>query len=176
MALMVSTASAVTVTDPAGWARVTSTTAVDLTTTVFQRVAAGTDAGTVVPIELSTSSKVTVQLVAYGGTRATSPVSAVTATDLTNASARTAPAANVETAGSWTVWYWAEKSSTDVTWTPPAGGTARGTQAGIGVGKVSSLIADPGLSRPVGVAPEAVATTSAATSKATTVTLVFAPA
>jgi hypothetical protein len=175
LALVVTTATPADVDTPAGWTKVTSVTSVEMTTTVFQRVAEGGDAGSSVQVNLSATAKFTAQVVAYGGTRATSPVSAVTVSDPADGAARTAPAATVDAAGSWAVWYWAAKPADTATWTAPDGITVRDIQLGTGPGNVSALIADAG-ARPVGTVPSVTATTNVATSKANAVTLVFAPA
>ncbi|MDQ1657836.1 MAG: hypothetical protein QOD41_2919 [Cryptosporangiaceae bacterium] len=176
MALVVTTGSAVSVTTPPGWTPVTSVTATDVVTTVFQRVATASDAGSTVPVALGGTTKVTAQIVAYAGTHATSPVTAVTASSTTSATTRTAPAATVTAAGSWAVWYWAGKAATAFSWTGPAGGVSRLAADGTGTGTVSSLMADSGSSRPAGAVPPATATSSVATTRGTSVTLVFTPA
>jgi PKD repeat protein len=176
MALLVTTATPATVTPPAGWAPVTSVTATDQTTTVYSKTAAASDAGAAVKVILGATVKVTAQLVAYGGASATTPISAVTAAVTGDSTTWTAPAAPVGADGGWAVWYWAAKSSTSLTWAGPAGSTARDAQAGAGTGNVGSVIADSGVGRPAGTVPPALATTSAAATRGTAVTLVIAPA
>ena len=72
--------------------------------------------------------------------------------------------------------YWADKSSTTTTWTPPASVTARQLVCNADAGRVCSLLTDSGGAVPAGNRPGLTATTDAASAKATTWSIVLAPA
>jgi PKD repeat protein len=130
---------------PAGWTLVRSSPAsTAITTSVWQRVATATDAGTTVSVGFNAIVHGTVQLVAYSGTNATSPVlsSAVVAGNGTVSV--TTPTLTDTTSGSWVVSYWTAKSSTVNTWTTPATQTTRNLDNGSGSGRINSAIADSG--------------------------------
>ena len=75
LVLVTTVASAtVTATAPAGWTQVGQTTSGGTTSTVWQRVATGGDAGSSVKVTYSAIAKSTVSLFAYSGTSATTPV------------------------------------------------------------------------------------------------------
>lgn len=101
----------------------------------------------------------TVQLVAYSGTNATTPIisSAKSAANVT-ANSYTTPGANVPAAGDVVISYWAAKSSAVTAWTVPASQTVRSTANGSGGGRVNSVATDGG-SAPAGASPGLTANT-----------------
>ena len=123
------------------------------------------------------SAKSTAQLLAYGGTAATSPATAVSAVDTALSTSHTAPATTVSTAGSVVLWSWADKSSTTTGWTLPAGVTARATGTGTGTGFLTAALGDSG-AWPAGPVPAQTATTSPAgtATRGVMTTIVLAPA
>jgi hypothetical protein len=176
MALLVTTKAGTTHTAPAGWTSVATGGSTAVSTSVWQKVATGADAGSSLVVTLSELTKSDVRLLAYSGTAASNPVSALLAADAAPTTSHPAPTATVSTPGSWVVWYWADKSAaTTTSWTPPAGVTARSTAFGTGTTYISSLTGDFGTSSAIGTVPGLSATTNAA-SRGAGVTLVLTPA
>ena len=176
LALVVTTKSGTTHAAPAGWTPVTGGSSTAVNTSVFQKVATATDAGSSLTVTLSELTKSDVRLLAYTGTAAADPWSATVVTDPATTTSHPAPATTVTTPGSWVVWYWGDKSgATTTSWTPPAGVTARSTAFGTGTTYISSLTGDLGTSSAIGTVPGPTATTNAA-SRGAGVTLVLKPA
>jgi PKD repeat protein len=178
LVLISTSAAATSQSAPTGWDLVATKTAGagTLITTIWQRVAQPADAGTAVAVTLSGSSKVDLHLLAYSGTAATSPVSAILAAETVTTATHTTPSVTVPVSGSWVVSYWSDKSSATTSWTAPSGITTRDTAIGSGSGYVSTLIADSGA--PLGAVPigGSTATANSAAAKAVTASLVLAPA
>lgn len=138
--------------------------------------ATSTDAGSALAVTLSELTKVDVRLLAYTGTAAGQPVSAVVSTDAASTASHPAPSATVSAPGSWVVWYWADKSAaTTTSWTAPVAVTVRSTAYGTGSTYISSLTGDAGASSAIGTVPGPVATTNAA-SRGSAVAIVLTPA
>jgi PKD repeat protein len=176
LALLVTTKTGVTHTPPAGWTQVAQSPGTAAQTSVWQKVATGSDAGSSVAVTLSELTKVDVRLLAYSGTAASVPVSAVISSDASLTTDHPAPTSTVSTPGSWVVWYWADKSpATTTSWTAPADTITRSTSFGTGTTYISSLVADPGQSSAVGSVPGPTASTNAA-SRGNGVALVLKPA
>ncbi len=177
LVLTVSTGTATNHAPPAGWSQVVRVQGSALTT-VWQKVATASDAGSSVPVVLTgmsgTVTKVNVRLLAYSGTATTSPVTATASADPSNTTRHTAPAATVATAGSWVVRYFADRSSTTTLWTPASGLTVRALDYGSASGRVSALVGDQGGPVAAGSVPAATSTTDVA-SRGNAVTLVLAP-
>jgi PKD repeat protein len=175
LALVVSTKTGTTQTAPSGWTAVSSSAGTGALTTVWQKVATATDAGSSVAVTLSELTKVDVRLLAYSGTAASSPVSAVISSDASATTDHPAPTATVSTPGSWVVWVYADKSAgTTTAWTPPPGAVTRATSYGTGTTYLSSLSADLDSSSAIGSVPGPTASTNAA-SRANEVALVLKP-
>ncbi len=176
LVLVASVASSTVQTQPPpGWTAVGDATTDPLATRVYRRTATAADAGSPVTVALDGLSKISLQLVAYRGVAVDDFVTArfVTAGGGT---AREAPAVEVADAGSWVIGYWADRSSSDRTWSAPAGSTVRGTTYGTGGGRVTSLLVDSGGPVAAGAYPARTATTSASGSRAVAATLVLRPA
>ncbi len=168
----VNKAATVTATTPAGWAAVGQRESGTMTTRLYQRVATGADAGSVVGTTLSELSKVDLQVLAYDGTSGTAPVAQfASAADTVAGSSHTTPTLTATADPSWVVSYWADKSSVVTGWTPPAGQTQRGLSLGTGTGYITSLATDAGAPVPSGstVGGLTATTTGGAGSKATDV-------
>jgi PKD repeat protein len=164
-----------TLTPPTGWKQVGTQTSSSTVSTVWQRVAVAGDAGKAVSVSLSGYAKVNLRLLAYRGTRLTTPVATATkAVDATSSTSHASPSATVSAAGSWVVLYWSDKSSTTTAWTAPSGVTSRGASIGSGTGRVTSLTADSGGTVPTGTYAARTAKTNAA-SRALKWTIVLAP-
>jgi myo-inositol-hexaphosphate 3-phosphohydrolase/alpha-tubulin suppressor-like RCC1 family protein len=163
-------------TTPDGWTLVDEATAGRLGPVVYRRTATASDAGSTVTLALSGMSKTSLQLVAYRGVGTGSFVDVTFATSTSSSTSRSAPATTVATSGSWVVSYWADRSSSDRTWTAPAGVAVRGTTYGTGGGRVSSLLADSGGPLSSGTYAARSATTSASSAQGIGATLVLRPA
>ena len=175
--VMTSNSSTVTYGDPAGWAVAGSVATTGITTRVYSKIATAADAGSVVTVTASALNKMDLRLAAYGNTSATAPVATVTtAVDTAAVAAHRTPAAAVSGSGRWVVSYWADKSGTTTAWTAPAGQTVRGTTIGTGTGRVTSLLTDADAAAAAGPAGGLTATTDAAGTKATMLTIVLNPA
>ncbi|HEX4432631.1 MAG TPA: PKD domain-containing protein [Frankiaceae bacterium] len=164
-------------TAPAGWTQVDTVAPVNatMTSTLWERVATATDAGTSVTVNFATAYHGTVQLVAYSGTNATNPI----ATYAKKAAAGSAtsfvtPTATVPANGDIVVSLWSTKSSAVNTWTAPAGQNVRSTAYGSGTGRVNSLATDGGIAT-AGPAGGLTATTDAAGSSFAAWTIVLTP-
>jgi PKD repeat protein len=170
-------ADTVTVSDPAGWTRLDTATTTGIQTVLWTKVATAADASAPVSVTLGGTVKTSLTVGAWSGTSATSPVAAFAhRVDTTTTASHTTPAATVATPGSWVVSYWADKSSSTTAWTAPAGQTVRNTSIGTLSGRVTSLLTDGGSPATPGTVGSLTATTDAAGTKATSLTLVLAPA
>lgn len=139
----------VSITPPSGWTKVDETTNGDFRSVVWQKTAGSADPGSEVSIPISDFTKADMLLAAYAGTGSPPVVTSVKATDFAQ-SEHQIPAVTVTDAGDWVVWYWAEKSSSTTTWTPPAAGVQRALSVGSGGGRVSALLVDSGQGLPAG--------------------------
>ena len=162
-------------TAPEGWTlegtRLSST---DTETLLYSRVAAANDAGRNAAVAFSATTKSTITLLAYDGTAA-DPVSAFTsAAETVNRTTHSTPVAQVGTAGSYVVSYWADKSASLTTgWTLPAGQTQRSIALGTGAGRITSVASDSNAPTGTGPTTPRTATGAVATAKATMWTVVL---
>jgi large repetitive protein len=177
MLLFVTTnkAFAGTTATPAGWTledtRLSST---DTETTLYSKVAEANDAGRNAALTFSSTTKSALTLLAYDGTAA-DPVSAFTsAAETVNRTTHTTPVANVGTAGSYVVSYWADKSASSTTgWTLPGGQTQRSIALGTGAGRITSVASDGNAPTGTGSTTSRTATGAVSTAKATMWTVVL---
>ncbi|CNE39583.1 Uncharacterised protein [Mycobacterium tuberculosis] len=133
----------VSFTPPSGWTQVDEMTNGDSRSLLWQKTAGSADLGSQVSVPISDWTKADMLLAAYAGTGSPPVVASVKATDVAQ-SEHQVPAVTVDDAGDWVVWYWAEKSSSTTTWTPPEAGVLRASSVGSGGGRVSSLLVDSG--------------------------------
>jgi PKD repeat protein len=179
--LMVTTATTVTVDQPAGvtdWEQISSIPmgGTNGTTTVWRKVAAAGDAGRTVTVTLSAVAKTGVTLLAYTGTSATNPVAQIAGVaETVSRTGHTTPGVTVSGAGSIVLSYWADRSSTTTAWTSPAGEARRAETFGAGGGHVSVLVTDSNGPVPTGSRAGVTATADAASARATMVSIVLAP-
>ncbi len=170
-------ASANVATPPDGWtlegSRQSST---DTETFLYSKVAAANDAGRNAAITFSATTKSTITVLAYDGTAA-DPVGAfASAAESVNRATHTTPVAQVTTAGSSVVSYWADKSASLTTgWTLPAGQTQRSIALGTGAGRITSVASDQVTTPVVGPTTPRTATSAVSTAKATMWTVVLQP-
>jgi PKD repeat protein len=175
--VMTSNSSTVTYGAPAGWTAVDSVSTTGITTKVYSKVATAADIGAAVTVTSSAINKMDLRLAAYANTSATAPVATLAkAVDTATVASHTTPTAAVTGSGKWVLSYWADKSSTTTAWTAPAGQTVRGTTIGTGTGRVTSLLTDANGPAATGTVGGLSASTDAAGTKATMLTIVLAPA
>jgi PKD repeat protein len=167
-------------TAPAGWTQVgtasaASGTSTALTTTVWQRVASKTDAGSPVTVTFPGAVHSTVQLLAYSATNATSPVVASAGkASVVTASSYLTPTTTVPANGDVVVSIWAGKSGAVTAWTAPAGQTVQSVDNGSGSGRINSVATDAGIAG-AGPAGGLTATTDQAGSAFGAWTIVLGP-
>ena len=163
-------------TPPAGWTlEGTRLSNVDTETTLYSKVAGANDAGTNAAVTLSATAKSSLTLLAYDGTAADPVATVVSAAETNpNKTAHTTPGANVTTAGSYVVSYWADKFGQETNgWTLPAGQTQRSIVSGVGSGRISAVASDTNAPVGVGNSPGRTATSAASSAKATMWTVVL---
>ena len=119
---------------PAGWTRVLDGTTSNSRSALFARTATATDAGSTVEVTTSVYARTDVVIAAYRGV-------ALTLGGQTAVQGYTTPS-RPATAGSYVLSFWADKTATTTTWTPPPGVTVRHSFAGTGAGHVSEMLAD----------------------------------
>lgn len=172
--LFVSTASATTVTAPAGWTQLSTTVdGADMRSTVFTRVVVAGTAGSTVIARLGAQAKASLLLAAYSGTGeptvfASAPETAASPTT------HVAPSVAVATGGSIVVRHWSDKVNTAHGWTTSAGVTLRASTNGSGSGMVTAALADEVASAP-GDSGTATGTAGVASGKAISWTVVVPP-
>ena len=163
-------------TAPTGWTQVATQPNTVTSTAVWSRVATASDLGSSVKVTFPATVKGSVQLAAYSGTSASSPVAAVaTAATHTNATVATTPALAIPATGDWLLSYWAAKSSAVTAWTSPPAATARNAAIGTGGGQISSLLSDSAGPVAAGTAGGLNASTDQQFSASATVSLALAP-
>ena len=178
LVLVASSASGTVPTAPPGWTPVaTAAAGSTLTTTVWTRVATAGDLAGSVSVSYGALHKGSLQLLAYAGTSATTPVQlAATAVNTTSATAESTPGVSVSGSASWVLSLWEAKSSGITTWTAAAGQTLRSSAFGSGGAHLSSLATDSGGPVAAGSYPGESATANASAGSATTFALVLAAA
>jgi large repetitive protein len=169
--------NATVTTPPAGWTFVGSRLAsTDTETFLYSRVAVANDAGRNAAVTFSATAKSTITLLAYDGTAVDTPIATfASAAETVNRTSHTTPGATVETAGSYVVSYWADKSSGTTGWTLPAGQTRRSLAVGTGTGRITSVASDPNAPSAAGASPGVTATATTSSRRATMWTVVLEP-
>lgn len=153
LVLVISTNSATTATSTPGFTLVGTQTAPPtgtavMTTQVLQRVADGTETGSLlIDFPAGSTLKATAQMVDYAGTPSTGPVRSVlggnSCGDTTHCTTPTVTSGIV--AGDWAMSVWSDKSANGGTWTAPSGVTVRNNLPGTGTGGVmATLLGDSG--------------------------------
>jgi PKD repeat protein len=160
---------------PAGWQLLDSEVSGSLTSNVYSRSATAGDIGGNVTVTFSGNTRNAVTLVDYHGADG-SAIEAYAKAGDSNTATHTTPNTTVTTDGSLAVSYWADKSSTTTTWTPPGSVTTRSTFFDTGTGYITSLLADSGSTVGSGTYGGKAATTNAASAKGAEWTIILAPA
>ncbi|MFZ0324675.1 MAG: PKD domain-containing protein [Actinomycetes bacterium] len=176
--LIATSRGAVPQSTPSGWQLMQTAGTSTIYSTVWQRVATASDAGSRVTVTLGTSlTKGTLELLAYSGTAAGGPLAA-TPTGRTGATTTTSfasPFTSVATPGSWVVSYWAARSAYVTSWTAPSGQVVRASAGGTGGGHVNDLATDGAAPVPLGPFGGLVATTDQTSASQVAWTMVLAP-
>jgi hypothetical protein len=121
-----------------GWTPVANVVTHTARTMVWKKVAAAGDAGRTLRLPLSTTTKVALNLVAYGGTSPADPVAAfATRSETTAVTSHLTPTVTVTNPHSWLLSYWADKSSATTNWTAPTGVVVRDELIGSGSGRIT---------------------------------------
>lgn len=178
LVLVATTATTVTVGDPTGFTQIGSVAmgGTNGTTTVWSKVADAGDPGRVITVTLSAQAKTGLTLLAYRGTSATDPVSAITtAAETVTQAAHTTPGIFVGAPGSVVVSYWADRATNTTSWTPPIGETVRAQSFGAGGGHISVLATDSNGPVPTGDRVGLTATANSASARANMISIVLAP-
>lgn len=162
-------------TPPAGWTlEGTRQSGSDTQTRLYSKVATASDAGRNAAVTFSATTKATLTLLAYDGTAADPISDFASAAETVRRTTHSTPSANVATAGSYVVSYWADKAGTGtVGWTLPAGQTQRSIALGSGSGRISSVASDANEPSDPGATPSLTATSAISSAKATMWTVVL---
>lgn len=145
LVLFVSQNGSSALTEPAGWQLVEQHEAGSLTTTLYQRVAEEGDAGAAVTVSSPVYQKINMELLAYGGTDAGSPIAShQVLTEAKFITEHTSPLRSVAEAGSWAVTHFVDKSSSTTAWSPPDGTAVRSISVTGGGGRITSATVDSG--------------------------------
>lgn len=164
-----------TIADLSGWQLLASRDGNGVRSRLWSRIATAGDPNANVTVTTSAAAKSVIAVSVYRSTGASPSVTAVAGGTDASGTTHVAPAIPVAAAGSWVLGYWSEKSSTDTTWTLPAGTTSRGTDATTGSGKVSAAWGDSGAAVATGTAAARTATTSTTASRSATFSVVISP-
>jgi PKD repeat protein len=181
LVLFASQNTGVTLSGPgAGWTQLGRVVDGSHVTTGWWRVATDSDPGSVVRLSSGTTyTKVAMTLAAYRGLSQYAPIVDVAgAPEPGTSAAHTTPVLPNDTAGAWRVSYWSDKSSATTAWSEPAGECRRASTVGSGGGRIGALLTDSGRGLTAGTPTTTgalVATSNAATDKATTWTLLLRP-
>jgi hypothetical protein len=169
----VSVNRAATVTTPSGWTLRGTVTDSDLRSWVFTRSAAAGTPGSTVQVSFDAISKTDLTLLAYSG--AGQPSATVSRVEPGTTAQHVSPSAQVATAGSTVVSYWADKVSSPHGWTLPSIVTSRSATAGSGSGLITAASGDAA-GRPAGTWQGVTANAGTASAKAVMWTVVLPPA
>ncbi len=161
----------------AGWTLLESKDGNGIRGRAWTRTASASDAGSDVSVSTSAYAKSTLTLAAYRGSGGATSTVTASASDVVNsgATSHTTPSVPVSGQGSWLVSAWSEKSSGDITWSPPATSTQRASGAASGGGKVSAILGDSNGPVGSGNAAGRTATTSSSVGRTVQFSVVIAP-
>jgi PKD repeat protein len=177
LVLVLTVNTAGTVPEPVGgpaWAGVENLAGADHRTRVWDRVAVTGDAGRVVTVTLPATAKASLAALVYRGSGPQVVTASSAVLETVSRVQHTTPPVAVTEPGSVLLSVWADKSSSTTTMTPPSGTAQRVLSVGSSGGRITALVADS--TPPAGTAAGLTATASAASAKATMVSLVLAPA
>lgn len=159
-----------------GWTRLGTVVDESIQTVVWTKAAAPGDAGANLTVNLGSTQKMNLSLLAYTGTDPTNPVLEwAGAPEQAMTASHTTPSLTTIRDGSWIVSYWADKTSATTDWSPPGGETVRRETFGSGGGRITMLATDTGSSHPAGSYGGKTATANSSNSKATMLTVALNP-
>ncbi|MFK8024909.1 MAG: PKD domain-containing protein, partial [Ilumatobacter sp.] len=141
-----------------------------LATSVFTRLADGSEAGQDITMTLPSRFRSDLTVIAYRGATGIDDL-AITTDQGT--STHTTPAVTSTGAARTEVSYWADRSSSTSTWTAPTGVDVLSTQVGTEAGRVTTLVADRTVD--TGTHGGITATTNAPAARAITIALTLTP-
>lgn len=143
---MVANSTAVTITPPSGWTQLEWVNGSNVQGAAWTRTAVAGDAGSVVTLPASGTVKADLTLLVYRGINGKSSTVAdhSSTLDETSSTVHNLPSVVVPAQGGWVVAYAGAKTSSDTTWTPPAGTVVRTGALGAGSGRITSLGVDSG--------------------------------
>jgi PKD repeat protein len=157
-----------------GWTQVDTFTSGTLVTTVWlKRLAAG-DLGGTVEVDSAAFTHASLDVAVYRGVDATTPISAFAHAGDAGGTAHVTPTAPAD-GGDFVVSLWSDRSSSTVTWTPPAGQVSRDASPDSGSLTLQALVADGDGPATAGTAGGVTATTDVATGRAAMWTIVLNP-
>ena len=177
--LLMETVASTTITAAAptgagSWTLLGTREAGTMVTRVYARTAQAGDAGKIVSVSLGGYAKVALQVAAYRGTSASSPVGTVAmGADTTSTASHTTPVVTVPDGRSWVVSFWADKSTSTTAWTVPGGVVARDVLVGTGSGYLCAVLANSNAAVSAGSYGGLTATTDQPATKAVTATVVL---
>ncbi len=178
--LLFATNTAAAIAEPTGvtgWQPLNTLAMSGATTRVWRKVAGPGDAGRVVQINVSATSKGNLVLLAYRGTSGVDPIGGFAAAiDASGRSVHATPVVSVSIANAWVVSYWTHKDSSSALLAGPPGVTVRANGTQTGSGTVKGLVADSGGPVPPGPYGGLTATAGATATNATMWTIMLAPA
>ncbi|MCZ3386261.1 MAG: phytase, partial [Actinomycetia bacterium] len=136
--------SDIALTAPTGWQDLGRQVDESMQSRLWTRAALPGDAGALVRVSSSGSTKIVAQLLAYSGTSATTPIGSVaSAAELSKTAGHRTPV-TTSAPGSWAVSLWSNKSSSTTGWTAPGGVSVRQYQGTTSTGRTTALAADSG--------------------------------
>jgi arylsulfatase A-like enzyme/PKD repeat protein len=160
---------------PVGWTLVRSASDSTLQSALWWRVATAADAGAVVPVTTSVTTKTGVHLTAYSGTASPPIAVSQTAVERGTAAAHRTPTVTAATSAGWLISMWTDKTSSSTGWTPPPGVVRRLRTVGTGGGRIGMLTVDSGAPVSAGTVGGLVATSTATSTMAVTWTVLLQP-
>lgn len=152
-----------------GWTLLDSVQSGSMRSHVFTKVADAGDGGRTARFTMDGAAKYTLTLAAWSGDTLTPRVAG--AAEDQPRTTHTTPLLEA-TAGDWVASYWADKSSATTVLTPPPGTTPLQAACGSSTGRICGLLVDSGGPVPAGPYGGLVATADAASSSATSWTVV----
>ena len=132
--------STVTLTAPPGWTLLDTVIDSTMQTSVWSRVAGIGEAGSPVTVSSSGQAKLNAIVLAYDGTDVVDPVEVFAGEGSpVNSTDHTTPLVTTTIDGDWIVSYWANKTGSTTSWTPPGGEAIRSELYGVGGGHISAI-------------------------------------
>ena len=177
--LLLATNNLATVSAPTGvtgWSQVAALASGSARSVVWQKVAVAADAGKVVRVALSASTKANLAVVVHRGTSLTAPVAAFARVAAPSGTVHSTPVVAVPQAGTWAVSYWTHRDSTTTSLIPPGGVQVRSNSTQTGASRITAMVADSGAAVTTSSYGGLVASGAATTWNSHVWTVILAPA